>query len=246
MVMYTFDWGGANTSPTAFVSSGTTASLAHIWSNPGTYQVTATATDSKGSTSGSSISLAVSISPNNRPDTPILLGPATGTRAISYGYSAAASDPDKDRVKYTFDWGDLTTTTTTLVNSGSSACASHAWNVARTYQVKVRATGSKGAISEWSNHWDVTILGTSGSALGNASSECCIEPDTNASILTNPPIDVSGSALDNTSSGSNPTHDTDVRSRAQKIRMDQASHLRALKQQASLERRSAFIARSKK
>ena len=189
-VMYTFNWGDSTTSTTGLVNSGVTASASHSWSAPGTYQVTAMATDSKGATSAWSTSyLAVVISPNNRPDTPILLGPATGTAKTSYGYSAAASDSDGNQVKFTFDWGDSTTSVTALVNSGSSACASHVWAAAGTYHLKVKATDSRVTSSDWSNPWDVTISSNSGPAPDNASSGGYTEPDTNVSIKDNPPIE---------------------------------------------------------
>ena len=62
---YTFDWGDGTTFVTGLVNSGSSASMSHSWSNAGTYQVKAMATDSKGATSGWSSGLAVSIMASN-------------------------------------------------------------------------------------------------------------------------------------------------------------------------------------
>jgi hypothetical protein len=143
--------------------------------------------------------------PNNQPNPPTLLGPDAGTKGSSCGYSAAAKDPDKDQVKYTFDWGDSTTSTTALVNSGSSACASHTWNATGMYHVRVEATDSKGAISDLSTPWDVTISSLSGPPLDNIYSEGYAEPETNMPIIDNRPTDNSGAPMNNAFMGYEPT-----------------------------------------
>jgi hypothetical protein len=159
-VKYTFDWGDGTTSSTGLVNSGTSASSSHAWSKAGTYQVKAIATDSKDASSTSwSSSLAVAINVNNPPNTPTKpSGLSSGKIRNSYKYTTSATDPDGDKLKYTFDWGDGKTTVTSLVNSGTSASSSHAWSKAGTYQVKVMATDSKGASSiSWSSPLVITI-----------------------------------------------------------------------------------------
>ncbi|MCX6719470.1 MAG: C25 family cysteine peptidase, partial [Candidatus Taylorbacteria bacterium] len=97
--------------------------------------------------------------PNTSPNVPsIPYGTIVGLRGVSYSYSTSATDPDGDQVKYTFDWGDTTTSVTGLVNSGTSASMSHNWNNAGTYQVKAMATDSKGATSGWSSGLAVSIV----------------------------------------------------------------------------------------
>jgi hypothetical protein len=44
-----------------------------------------------------------------------------------FAFSITATDPDGNKVKYTFDWGDGTASTTSLVSSGASASSSHLW-----------------------------------------------------------------------------------------------------------------------
>ena len=158
-VKYTFDWGDGTNNVTGLVNSGSSASLPHKWTKSGIFQVKSMATDSKGATSGWSTSLAVAIatnSPPNAPSTPS--GTTSGKPGTSYSYSTSATDPDGDQVKYTFDWGDGTTTVTGLFNSGSCAGESHKWSKAGTYLIKAKATDSKGSDStSWSASLSVKI-----------------------------------------------------------------------------------------
>jgi len=97
-------------------------------------------------------------STNDPPKTPSTIsGPASGRAYASYNYSTSTIDPNGDRVKYTFNWGDGTTSTTDLVNSGVSVSASHKWTTAGIRFVKAYATDSKGAASRYSNAKTVTI-----------------------------------------------------------------------------------------
>ncbi len=159
-VKYTLNWGDGTTSQTGLVDSGTGASLLHTWSAAGTYLVKAMATDSKSAESAWSSALTVTITPgpNRAPNVPsIPSGPTSGVTGTTYSFSTSATDPNGDQVKYTFSWGDGTTTTTALVNSGAAASASHKWSTPGTYLVKARAKDSKGLASAYSNSLTVTI-----------------------------------------------------------------------------------------
>jgi len=154
-VKYTFDWGDGTTSETAFVDSGTSASADHSWSTAGTYQVKAMATDSIGASSGWSNALTVAVNtPPSTPDRPS--GPRSGHIRKVYTYSTSATDPDGDQIKYTFDWGDGTTSKTGLIDSGERAYASHRWSKPGIYRVKAMATDSEGVSSGWSKALTVT------------------------------------------------------------------------------------------
>jgi hypothetical protein len=72
-------------------------------------------------------------------------------------YSTSTTDSDGDQVRYTFDWGDGTTTITDLVQTGESVTLCHGWSNEGTYQIKVKAVDSKGASSEWSDALIITI-----------------------------------------------------------------------------------------
>ena len=102
---------------------------------------------------------------NLPPNTPsIPTGPSSGASGTSYSYSTSGTDPDGDKVQYTFDWEDGTTSVTGLVNSGTAASASHAWTVSagstKTFNVCTRSTDSHGLSStDWSNPLAVSITG---------------------------------------------------------------------------------------
>ncbi len=172
-VKYTFDWGDGSTSVTSLVSSGSTASTSHSWTVPSgstrTFSVRSRATDEKGLDSDWSRPLSVTITgpapvnnPPAAPSTPS--GSTSGDSGSSYTYSTRTTDPDGDRVKYTFDWGDGSTSVTSLVSSGSTASTSHSWTVpsgsTRTFSVRSRATDEKGLDSDWSRPLSVTIKGS--------------------------------------------------------------------------------------
>lgn len=83
-------------------------------------------------------------------------GPKCGYVKKTYVYATSATDPDRDKIKYTFDWGDGTTSVTGFVDSGERAAASHRWMEPGEYRVKVKATDSLGASSGWSKSVTVT------------------------------------------------------------------------------------------
>lgn len=175
-VQLTIDWGDGTNSTSELINSATSASLTHTWTAAGTYQIKAMSTDSKGATSPWSASLAVTIAPNKRPNAPSkLIGPTSGYVGASYPFLTAATDPNGDRVKYTYDWGDGTTYTTPLVNSGITASISHKWTTAGTYRVRTMATDSKGAPSAWSKILTVKIANRYG-----ATDEISAADETNA------------------------------------------------------------------
>ena len=103
---------------------------------------------------------------NNPPDTPSTPSGRDwdGYSEIPYGYSTSATDPDGDQVKYTFDWGDDTTSETGFVDSGTIASESHTWSFTWselygiTYYIKSKATDSKGASSGWADSKTLTIV----------------------------------------------------------------------------------------
>lgn len=164
-VKYTFDWGDGTTSETALVKSGSKTSVSHIWSIPGSYQVKARATDSKGGASSWSAALIVTIAANRPPAAPLPpSGINLGKIRTYYSFSTSSIDPEGDQVKYTFDWGDGTTSQTALVNSGTSASSTHRWLMSGTYQVKAKATDSKGSSSAWSG---ALVVRMSSSAFNN-------------------------------------------------------------------------------
>ncbi len=153
-----FDWGDGNTSTTELIASGGNASASYSWSKEGTYRIKVVAVDSSQEPSEGSPYLTINVIANSKPNAPIsLFGASSGYVGIRLSYFTLADDPDHDKVKYSFDWGDGTFSTTNPVDSGSVENSSHAWNKAGTYQVKGNAIDCKGARSLWSKSLNVTI-----------------------------------------------------------------------------------------
>ena len=85
-------------------------------------------------------------------------GPITGSVGISYYYYTSATDPDGDRVRYRFDWGDGTYSIwSPLYNSTTIARTTHYWSQPGDYQVRSQAMDEYGAQGMWSVPLTVTI-----------------------------------------------------------------------------------------
>jgi hypothetical protein len=158
-VKYTFDWGDKTQNETGFVRSGTGVNASHIWQKAGTYYVKVKATDGKAESSWSAtLTVRISGTPNaapRRPSTPA--GSIRGIAGRTYTYTSYTSDPNGDKVKYTFNWGDGARSETGYIVSGKSVRLSHAWSSGGTYMVMVMATDTDGAVSSWSAPLTVRI-----------------------------------------------------------------------------------------
>ena len=98
------------------------------------------------------------------PETPSApSGPSKGDLGETYSFSATSTDPDGDKIKYVFDWGDEKTSETNFVDSGQAGSASHKWNNGGQYEVRVKAVDINGAESDWSGPSYIDIEGTRGS-----------------------------------------------------------------------------------
>ena len=104
--------------------------------------------------------LKVTVVENTPPDTPgAPSGPPLGQPGISYIYYASTTDPNGDQITYVFDWGDGNTSMTESVGSGETVSLPHAWANSGEYGVRVNATDTNGASSEWSEPL-VVVVGT--------------------------------------------------------------------------------------
>ena len=89
----------------------------------------------------------------------ISAGPDSCDTDSTCSYAATADDPDGDRIRYRFDWGDGEVTETALVPSGTPATAAHAWAAEGTYPVRARAVDGDGLAGDWSDPREVTVSG---------------------------------------------------------------------------------------
>jgi hypothetical protein len=158
LINYTFAWDDGNATAPHFIKSGLNASTLHTLSQAGTYQIRVMATDRQGDSSERSDYLTITVIANNKPNVPMnLLGSSSSYTGVEHSYFTMAKDPDDDRVRYTFDWGDGTISTTDQVKSGSIESAPHMWRSAGTYHVQAVAMDSKGAASGQARSFDITI-----------------------------------------------------------------------------------------
>ncbi|MFA5857872.1 MAG: GDSL-type esterase/lipase family protein [Elusimicrobiota bacterium] len=88
---------------------------------------------------------------NTAPETPYTLTGSSYTLTnTTCTFNTAATDPDGDNVKYRYDWGDGTTTETTLQTSGVTVSVQHSWPAIGQYSVKTKAVDEHNEESAWS------------------------------------------------------------------------------------------------
>jgi len=159
-VCFRFQWGdGATSDWSDWVASGETATTAHQWASPNTYQVKTQAKDRPGSTSEWSATLAVTITSNRPPNTPAIpTGPSSAPKDSGCYFTSISNDPDGDGVSYRFDWGNGDTSDwTQWVPSGYPGGAMQAYPCSGTFQVRAQARDANEARSAWSYPQSVTI-----------------------------------------------------------------------------------------
>lgn len=159
-----FSWGDGDTSNwSAYVASGETLSMSHIFADTGRYNINAQAMDEKEAVSSWSIAHSIRIllaGANNYPDAPVNpSGPSTGKVDSIYLFSTQAFDPDEDSVAIRFAWGDGDTSSwSTYVPGNQSVSDSHVWHAEGTYYVKAQAKDTYDAFSPWSSFHTISIV----------------------------------------------------------------------------------------
>jgi subtilisin family serine protease len=83
------------------------------------------------------------------PNTPTINGETNGAIETSYDYTIQTIDPEGHDVRYFIDWGDSTTTSTGLNESGKQIIVQHMWADEGTYSIKVKAFDKYGSESDW-------------------------------------------------------------------------------------------------
>jgi len=84
-------------------------------------------------------------------------GPTFAKPGKEYTYSTVTTDPDGDKVRYCFDWGDNTTTWTDWINSGEVCHANHTWVEKSIYNVNVKARDDFKQESNWSESTFIVV-----------------------------------------------------------------------------------------
>jgi hypothetical protein len=93
--------------------------------------------------------------PAEKPKKPF--GPVKGVPEKEYTYSAVGFDPNEDKIKYCFDWGEGNTSESGFVNTGEIISMNYTWSDMGTYEVKVKVQDEHGLESDWSEPLTVTM-----------------------------------------------------------------------------------------
>lgn len=104
----------------------------------------------------------------NKPPFPPMkpAGPTLIEVGTTYVYNCSAFDPDGDRVRLRFDWGDgALSNWSGLVSLNTSVSFSYTWHNVSTYAVRAIASDEKGLNSSWSAPLTVIV---SAAAAGNS------------------------------------------------------------------------------
>lgn len=134
---YAWDFGDGDTGDGAIVS--------HKYDTTGTFTVTLTVTDPSDATDDDETTATINVG-NKGPTGLQFTGNETGKKGETLSYSAVATDPDDDTIKYIIDWGDGTSTEeSALIGSGTSYDTTHVFDTFGIYTVTVYAEDSNGA-----------------------------------------------------------------------------------------------------
>lgn len=102
------------------------------------------------------------IFPPNPPAKPTINGPSPAPPTYvngNYQFSAVTTDPNiNDIIRYQFNWGDGTSTTTGYRVNGAAVYTTHTWSSAGQYSVTVSAQDNTGRWSSASNPLTVNII----------------------------------------------------------------------------------------
>lgn len=129
-------------------AEGDGETIFHSYLDVGNYTVILTITDNGGATDSDTTYAVIAQKINNLPSKPILEGPTTGSKNISYVYTAISTDADDDPISYVFDWGDNTDVTIEFLPNGTMVMQNHTWTAAGKYTIWVQAIDNTGMSSE--------------------------------------------------------------------------------------------------
>ena len=117
----------------------------HSFLEAGTYTITLTVTDNKTATDTDTTTCVIKQS-NRSPTKPTITGPTSGTKNTVYTYTAASTDPDKDPLLYTFEWGGSISQLSGFLPNGMNYSVNHSWTTAGRYNLTVTVTDNQNRV----------------------------------------------------------------------------------------------------
>jgi len=144
------DPGGDITNYTWYFGDGTAGyeeRTNHTYTKVGNYIVTLSVTDNGGKKSSNLTYAVITSRANYPPSIPVVTGPTVGHENIIYNYTAVSTDLDNDTIRYLFDWGDGTNTTSDFLGSGTTYNATHTWINSGIYIITVHIEDENNALS---------------------------------------------------------------------------------------------------
>lgn len=161
LISIRFAWGDGDTSDwSGYVSSGSTITMSHSYSNTGTYNIRAQARDIHNLRSAwsSPHQIAIYTGTNNPPNIPTLTGPTSGYVTVVQTFSATTTDPDGQNISIRFAWGDGDTSNWSgYVSSGGTVQDTHTYTTTGTFSVRAQARDIQNATSGWSSPHSINI-----------------------------------------------------------------------------------------
>jgi hypothetical protein len=116
-----------------------------------TYKVWVNATDPTGSGLYSRKWYTFTTRASQPPGEPMIFGPTTGKKGVSYNYNFLAVDPDGDNVYYRINWGDGSPVTQWIgpYPSGQFFIFPYTFSMTGTYIIKCQAKDTNNVLSDW-------------------------------------------------------------------------------------------------
>ena len=97
----------------------------------------------------------VQSNPPNTPTKPV--GPNELSAGETGVFETSSTDPDQNKIRYIFDWGDGKTTSTDFISSGETADVEKIYTSKGNYEIKVKCRDKYGYESSWSEPTSITI-----------------------------------------------------------------------------------------
>lgn len=98
---------------------------------------------------------------NHPPNKPTIEGPTRGIINTPHTYFVCAEDPDGDKIRYNFDWGDGCEYWSACCYCSGEICeVCHCWDCSGAFKIRVRAMDEHLAYGEWSDPLRVTMPST--------------------------------------------------------------------------------------